>query len=138
MGPRRAQVGGPKLGPSQKFGNLKNPKNYKSSSRDVKLLLEKFVDEKCIVDAPQCLRDAREGGRGSWKYEELNEWLRQLKSTLPIDDKRIFLMGNSMGGYGSWMWGGNTPKHFAAIAPIVGGIGPNGPKDVTKDLNKWA
>ena len=55
--------------------------------------LEKFVDEKCIVVAPQCLRDARGGGRGSWKYEELNEWLRQLKSTLPIDDKRIFLMG---------------------------------------------
>ena len=43
-----------------------------------------------------------------------------------------------MGGYGSWMWGGNTPNHFAAIAPIVGGIGPNGPKDVTKDLDKWA
>ena len=100
--------------------------------------LEKFVDEKCIVVAPQCLRDAREGGRGSWKYEELNEWLKQLKSTLPIDDKRIYLMGNSMGGYGSWMWGGNTPNHFAAIAPIVGGIGPNGPKDVTKDLDKWA
>ena len=35
--------------------------------------LEKFVDEKCIVVAPQCLREARGGGRGSWKFEELNE-----------------------------------------------------------------
>ena len=25
--------------------------------------LEKFIDEKCIVVAPQCLRDSREGGR---------------------------------------------------------------------------
>ena len=100
--------------------------------------LEKFVDEKCIVVAPQCLREARGGGRGSWKFEELNEWLEQMKKTLPIDDKRVYLMGNSMGGYGSWMWGGNSPEHFAAIVPIVGGIGPNGPKDVTSELEEWA
>ena len=29
------------------------------------------------------------------------------------------------------------PRHFAAIAPMVGGIGPLGPKDVTKDLDLW-
>ena len=46
---------------------------------------------------------------------------------------REFILGNSMGvGHDV---GGNTPNHFAAIAPIVGGIGPNGPKDVTKDLD---
>ena len=60
----------------------------------IQFLDKQNIDEKCIVVAPQCLRDAREGGRGSWKYEELNEWLKQLKSTLPIDDKRIYLMGN--------------------------------------------
>ena len=43
-----------------------------------------------------------------------------------------------MGGYGSWAWGGLHPEHFAAIAPVSGGIGPGGPKDVTTDLNKWA
>ncbi|RZO18592.1 MAG: hypothetical protein EVB09_01365 [Verrucomicrobiaceae bacterium] len=98
----------------------------------------KNIEDPCIVVAPQCLREARGGGRGSWKYEELNEWLNQLKGTLPIDLNRIYLTGNSMGGYGSWLWGGNSPEHFAAIAPIVGGIGPGGPKAVTKDLDKWA
>ncbi|MBV63182.1 MAG: hypothetical protein CMP45_01565 [Rickettsiales bacterium] len=98
----------------------------------------KNIDTPCIVVAPQCLREARGGGRGGWKYEELNEWLNQLKATLPIDLKRIYLTGNSMGGYGSWLWGGNSPEHFAAIAPIVGGIGPGGPKDVTKELDEWA
>ena len=43
-----------------------------------------------------------------------------------------------MGGYGSWTWGGNSPQHFAAIAPIVGGIGPGGPKDVSPELERWA
>lgn len=98
----------------------------------------KNIEEPCIIVAPQCLREARGGGRGSWRYEELNEWLNQLKATLPIDLNRIYLTGNSMGGYGSWLWGGNSPEHFAAIAPIVGGIGPGGPKAVTKDLDKWA
>ena len=100
--------------------------------------IAKNIDDPCIVVAPQCLREARGGGRGSWEYEELNEWLNQLKATLPIDLNRIYLTGNSMGGYGSWLWGGNSPEHFAAIAPIVGGIGPGGPKAVTKELNKWA
>lgn len=98
----------------------------------------KNISDPCIVVAPQCLREARGGGRGSWRYEELNEWLNQLKVTLPIDLNRIYLTGNSMGGYGSWLWGGNSPEHFAAIAPIVGGIGPGGPKAVTKELDKWA
>jgi predicted peptidase len=43
-----------------------------------------------------------------------------------------------MGGYGCWVWGGHHPEHFAAIAPIVGGIGRKGPKDVTPDLDQWA
>ena len=34
--------------------------------------------------------------------------------------------------------GGHSPERFAAIAPVVGGIGPDGPKDVTPDLKKWA
>ena len=43
-----------------------------------------------------------------------------------------------MGGYGSWAWGGKSPERFAAIAPVVGGIGPGGPKDVTPNLDQWA
>ena len=42
-----------------------------------------------------------------------------------------------MGGYGTWAWAAHNPEHFAAIAPVVGGIGPRGPKDVTPDLAKW-
>lgn len=87
---------------------------------------------------PNVYGKARRGGHATWTHEDLNILLAHLKATLPIDAARIYLTGNSMGGFGSWMWGGNNPEHFAAIAPIVGGIGYGGPKDITKDLDAWA
>lgn len=97
----------------------------------------KFKKGPCLVVAPQCLKQTKQG-RGTWVPEDLNILLQHLKATLPVDEKRIYLTGNSMGGYGSWVWGGNNPEHFAAIAPVVGGIGRGGPKDVTPDIDKWA
>jgi predicted peptidase len=99
--------------------------------------IARFKKGPCLVVAPQCLR-ATPAGRGTWIPEDLNVLLQHLTATLPIDGKRIYLTGNSMGGYGSWAWGGTNPEHFAAIVPVVGGIGPEGPKDVTPDLDQWA
>lgn len=100
--------------------------------------IQRFQKEPCLIVAPQCLRQSKMGERATWNHLDLNILLAHLKATLPIDVTRIYLTGNSMGGFGSWMWGGNNPEHFAAIAPIVGGIGYGGPKDITKDLNAWA
>tara|TARA_B100000029_G_scaffold287835_1_gene281630 strand:- start:983 stop:1753 length:771 start_codon:yes stop_codon:yes gene_type:complete len=90
----------------------------------------------CIVVAPQVSRENRQ--KGGWVPAHLNILLSHLKATFRIDEKRIYLTGNSMGGYGSWTWGGHNPEHFAAIAPVSGGIGPGGPKDVSPDIDKWA
>lgn len=38
-----------------------------------------------------------------------------------IDDKRIYLTGLSMGGYGTWLWGALRTDLFAALMPICGG-----------------
>ena len=100
--------------------------------------IAKFGKGPCIVVAPQCLKETKEGQRGVWIPEDLNTLLQHLKATLPVDSKRVYLTGNSMGGYGSWVWGAHNPEHFAAIAPVVGGIGREGPKAVTPDLEKWA
>ncbi len=100
--------------------------------------IAKFGKGPCIVVAPQCLGKTKEGERGTWMPEDLDLLLQHLKATLPVDEKRIYLTGNSMGGYGSWAWGAHRPEHFAAIAPVVGGLGPGGPKDVTPDLEAWA
>jgi len=59
-------------------------------------------------------------------------------ATPAVDDRRIYLSAISMGGYGTWAWAAHDPQHFAAIAPIVGGIGREGPKAVTPDFNQWA
>ena len=100
--------------------------------------IKKFKKGPCHVVVPQCSRTRKAGGRGTWESSDLDLLLKGLSSSLKFDSKRIYLTGNSMGGYGSWAWGGHSPKRFAAIAPVVGGIGPGGPKDVTPDLEKWA
>lgn len=91
---------------------------------------EKFVTEPYLVAAPQ--------SDGIWLAEDLDIWLAHLKTTLPVDPARIYLTGNSMGGYGTWVWSQHAPDQFAAIAPVVGGLGEGGPKDITPDLEKWA
>jgi predicted peptidase len=109
----------------------------KARPTDVWKGIEKFGKGPCIVVAPQCLKTAN-GERGIWTAEDLNLVLQHLKATLPVDDRRIYLSGISMGGYGTWAWAAHDPQHFAAIAPIVGGIGREGAKAVTPDFDQWA
>ena len=98
--------------------------------------IRKFGKGPAIVVAPQCTKKTKEGG--GWIPKDLTVWLGHLKATLPVDETRIYLTGNSMGGYGAWVWGGTNPEHFAAVAPVSGGIGPAGPKDVTTKIEAWA
>ena len=100
--------------------------------------INRFGKGPCHLVVPQCSRTRKAGGRGTWEASDLDLLLQGLSLSLEFDSKRIYLTGNSMGGYGSWTWGGNSPHHFAAIAPVVGGIGPGGPKDVTTQLHQWA
>lgn len=86
-----------------------------------------------ITAVPQCLKSG-----GPWNPEELNQWLEHLKKTQPIDPNRIYLIGFSMGGYGTWAWAAAYPKQFAAISPNAGGLGIGGPKDITPHLEDWA
>lgn len=50
--------------------------------------------------------------------------LKAMKRDYSIDDDRVYLMGHSMGGYGSWSVAVNHPDLFAAIGPIAGGGQP--------------
>ena len=70
-----------------------------------------------IVIAPQCPWE-------TW-WPELAESLAKLldecADLYPIDLKRLYLTGLSMGGFGAWYLGTVWPRRFAAIAPICGG-----------------
>jgi predicted peptidase len=91
-----------------------------------------------VAVGPQATKSPiKVGAKGGWQVEDLDLLLAHLLKSLPVDPDRVYLTGNSMGGYGTFMWAGYRPQHFAAIAPMVGGLGPLGPKDVTKDLELW-
>ncbi len=93
---------------------------------------------KTLLVAPQAMKNPmKEGAKAGWVPADLDLLIAHLLKTLPIDPERVYLSGNSMGGYGTYAWAGVSPQHFAAIAPMVGGIGPLGPKDITKDLDLW-
>lgn len=84
-----------------------------------------------IIVAPQCFPNKK------WKAETLQVLLEHLKETVEFDHSRVYLTGFSMGGYGTWLWAATYPENFAAIAPMAGGIGIGGPKDVSPDLEQW-
>jgi len=88
--------------------------------------IEKFKKGPCIIVAPQCLRTSKEGKRGIWNEQDLNVLFQHLKATLPLDENRVYLTGNSMGGYGSWMWGGGQSRTFCCDCAHRGRDRPRG------------
>ena len=100
--------------------------------------IDKFGKGPCYVVVPQCFQKTKTGAKSTWEPTDLNLLLDDLLEKFPIDPNRVYLTGNSMGGYGCWAWGGHSQKRFAAIAPVVGGIGPGGPKDISPEISKWA
>ena len=92
-----------------------------------------------IIVAPQC-----PSGQ-IWESEPLLQLLDNVEKKYRVDDKRIYLSGLSMGGYGTWKLGLANPGKFAAIAPICGGcnmievlLGPRDKADAVKSLPIWA
>lgn len=56
-----------------------------------------------------------------WGRADAIEVLNHARSDLfPVDDRRVYLTGHSMGGHGTWQIGAHFPASFAAIAPSAG------------------
>lgn len=85
-----------------------------------------------IVVSPQCAQF--EG----WmtKLHVLGMLLDEIESSYAIDVDRIYVTGNSMGGYGTWGLAIAYPQRFAAIAPICGGGDPSA-ICALKDVPAW-
>lgn len=55
---------------------------------------------------------------GEWDPESLQKMLDYVIRENPdVDTKRVYCMGYSMGGKGTWEWAMNYPDRFAAIIP---------------------
>ncbi len=55
---------------------------------------------------------------------------------LPVDPKRVYLTGLSMGGYGTWDLLARRPDLFAAAAPVCGGA-DEATAEKIKDIPIW-
>ena len=84
-----------------------------------------------IVAAPQCLQTRQ------WESHSVVQFVEHVSAQYDVDPERIYLVGCSMGGYGTWHAAADYPKLFAAIAPICGG---GQPKDAVAlaDIPTWA
>ncbi len=73
----------------------------------------------CFIVAPQCPdENGWQGNTGA----NLQKTLKDILKNLPIDDKRLYLVGYSMGAYGTFALLNEQPKTFAAGIPVAGGI----------------
>jgi predicted peptidase len=80
-------------------------------------ILKENVDFPFVVVSPQCPR----GEIWEMQFNKLKDLLNELESNYNIDNKRIYLTGYSLGGYGTWNFAILNPEKFAAIVPISGG-----------------
>jgi predicted peptidase len=80
-------------------------------------MVEQQPDFPFITLAPQCPANS------TWimQHDALLLLLDQVMAKQPVDPKRVYLTGLSMGGYGGWFLGSEHPERFAAVVPICGG-----------------
>jgi predicted peptidase len=78
---------------------------------------------------------------GSWKAggpdaDRALAILAETQKSFKIDDKRLYLTGLSMGGFGTWSLAAAHPDKWAAIVPICGGGDPKNAEKI-KDIPCW-
>jgi len=103
----------------------------------------------CFVLAPQCRRGAMwtKMNRERTNFEadeqpvpEMAAALAVLDSVLekyPVDPKRVYVTGQSIGGFGAWDALYRRPRLWAAAVPVCGGGDP-GKAALYKDVAVWA
>jgi predicted peptidase len=96
-------------------------------------IVEDQDDFAFVTVSPQCPDDT------FWfeHYNALKVMMDEVISKYAVDGRRVYLTGNSMGGYGTWGLAIAFPELFAAIAPICGGGIPE-EVCVLKDVPVWA
>jgi len=83
-----------------------------------------------IIIAPRCPQNRW------WSIPALEDLLAEVMDKYPIDKGRIYVTGESMGGFATWELAAAHPDRFAAIAPICGGGDPR-EAELIKDLPTW-
>ena len=80
-------------------------------------ITDRHEDFPFITVAPHCVGD------NTWfdLFETLKRFVHSIAVSEFTDSERVYCMGTSMGGYGTWQLAMSMPEYFAAIVPICGG-----------------
>lgn len=110
---------------------------------------ERQKEHPCFVMVPQCPPGEMWTLTASWTspdhplspqpapaLSDLMTLLDERLKTGTIDPQRVYLVGASMGGYGTFDWLVRQPERFAAGIPICGGM-PEGQAAKLKDVPLW-
>lgn len=121
-------------GPRGKFEHLLEPHSPGFAYGLGRLVCDETqTNHPCFVVAPW-------SGERGWDVENLRlvlGILASLQRRFSIDTNRIYVTGQSMGGWGTWSLVTKRPDLFAAAVPICGGGDPSDAARA-KDLPIWA
>ena len=110
-----------------------------------KLISEKYrQDYPCVILAPQCAEDQQwvnvpwnkasysVDGMGISVFENMAlDLLEKTMTEYNINRKKVYVIGISMGGYGTWDAISRRPDLFAAAIPVCGGGDPSKAKEIS-------
>ncbi|MBW6458591.1 MAG: prolyl oligopeptidase family serine peptidase [FCB group bacterium] len=103
----------------------------------------------CFVIMPQCPEEKRwvevswgQGGHAMPEHPSetmalVIALMEKIITEYPVDPRRIYVTGLSMGGYGTWDLISRMPDYFAAAVPICGG-GDEAQANKLVDIPLWA
>lgn len=86
---------------------------------------ENQSEHSCFVVAPQCPDDelwaSLDTAKPTGQMRLVLELLQTLGRTFSVDARRLYVAGQSMGGFGTWSVVSQHPRMFAAAIPVCGG-----------------
>ena len=97
-------------------------------------LVERGDDLPYVIVSPQCPKDESWAQPG--QQAALMKLIEHIFANYHVDEKRFYLTGLSMGGYGTWRLAADHPELFAAAVPVCGGGNPDDASKL-KDLPIW-
>jgi len=74
---------------------------------------------------------------GGWFPPAVEDVIDDVEAKYSIDTSRVYLMGFSMGGFGTWATAYDRPDRFAAIAPVAAGGGDASLMPLLKNVPAW-
>ncbi len=105
--------------------NLKQISGGNTVGSHVWASIENQSKNPCFVVAPQCPHNESwatlDRAKPSVQVRLVLELLQNLRRTYSVDAQRIYVAGQSMGGFGTWSVISEHPSMFAAAIPICGG-----------------